>query len=87
MRINKDGKRERQMYDLAADVISKGEYSGPTYACRYHKACLFCDNCDIVWDYTNGPYMFTCDAGKNCDEQEHNIYEDCDCFVDYEEVN
>lgn len=40
------------------------------------KCCLFCKHCDdIVWDYTNGPYMVHCDkemdynkgfAGKCC---------------------
>lgn len=26
------------------------------------RACLFCKKCrDLIWDYTNGPYMFFCD--------------------------
>ena len=39
------------------------------------KCCVICShNTDIFYDYTNGPYMFSCniqdgddrDAGKNC---------------------
>lgn len=27
--------------------------------------CVFCRHCtDIFYDYTNGPYMFMCDLGK-----------------------
>lgn len=37
--------------------------NGRTYL-AHPKACLFCDNCtNIVFDYTNGPYMAMCDIG------------------------
>ena len=30
----------------------------------HKKSCLFCSHCsDVVWDFTNGPYMITCDLG------------------------
>ena len=30
--------------------------------------CVFCEHCtDIFYDYTNGPYMFICDIGKEYD--------------------
>lgn len=39
------------------------------YECEYYKlaahprSCFFCQHCiDIFFDYTNGPYMFICDA-------------------------
>jgi hypothetical protein len=35
--------------------------NGRTYA-AHQKSCIFCRHCDIIWDYTNGPYMFTCSA-------------------------
>ena len=31
--------------------------------------CYFCKNCtDIWWDYSNGPYMFSCDKEQEVDE-------------------
>lgn len=45
------------------------------YKCKYltvvvpARSCLFCGNCtDVIWDYTNGPYMFLCDIGKDTRE-------------------
>ena len=39
------------------------------YRCDYYSvmapstSCLFCKSCtDVFWDFTNGPYMFLCDA-------------------------
>lgn len=33
---------------------------------KYHcpdKCCLTCGHCtDVFWDYTNGPYMVTCEV-------------------------
>lgn len=38
-------------------------YEGAGYTVKAHpKSCFFCDHLtDIYWDYTNGPYMFTCE--------------------------
>ena len=40
------------------------------YECEFYsvmaheRSCLFCEHCsDVFWDYSNGPYMFLCDAG------------------------
>ena len=42
------------------------------YECEFYRvmaparSCLFCEHCmDVFWDYTNGPYMFFCDAGDD----------------------
>lgn len=36
--------------------------------------CVFCKNCGhILYDYTNGPYMFMCDLG-------YDSYETCNNF-------
>ncbi len=42
------------------------------YECEYYsvdapaRSCLFCEHCtDVFWDYTNGPYMFLCDANAD----------------------
>lgn len=42
--------------------------------------CIFCkNNTDIIYDYTNGPYCFFCELGKNykngCDSFEFDGYE------------
>ena len=38
--------------------------NGRTY-CAKENSCIFCAHCtDIFWDYTNGPYMFICDADR-----------------------
>ena len=40
------------------------------------KHCAFCGNCtDIFFDYTNGPYMFSCDLG--CES-----WETCGNFIE-----
>lgn len=38
------------------------EYKCEYYSIKAHpRSCFFCDNClDILFDYTNGPYMFIC---------------------------
>jgi hypothetical protein len=28
----------------------------------FNHSCVFCEHCDLFWDYTNGPYMFLCDV-------------------------
>ena len=36
--------------------------------------CVFCEQCNhMLYDYTNGPYMFTCDL-------EYDSYETCNSF-------
>jgi len=37
------------------------------YTVRAHKhSCFFCSHCtDIFYDYTNGPYLFICDIGRD----------------------
>lgn len=51
------------------------------YECEYYTCmapcnhCLFCKHCtDVFFDYSNGPYLFICELGKN--------YGEC---VDFEE--
>ena len=40
------------------------------------KSCLTCKYCiDVIWDYTNGPYMTICGISKN-DINTCNSYED-----------
>ena len=37
--------------------------------------CAFCVNCtDIFWDYTHGPYMFSCSIGMTA------FNDTCSCF-------
>ena len=32
-------------------------------------SCFFCKNCaHILWDYTNGPYLWMCDVVESIDE-------------------
>ena len=54
-------------------------YAGESWWCP-PKCCVFCDNCnDIVWDYTNGPYLCFCDL--DMDPNESGGYEGkCDSF-------
>lgn len=33
------------------------------------QVCLICEYCsDVFYDATNGPYLFICDKGLDCDE-------------------
>lgn len=54
------------------------------------RACLFCKKCrDLIWDYTNGPYMFFCDKDVDGEKDltEKGAIGKCDIFEeDYEEV-
>jgi hypothetical protein len=43
----------------------------------FKNACVFCEHCDVFWDYTNGPYMFLCDADRNT---EHGLSGQCEMF-------
>ena len=46
------------------------EYECEEYKCYAHpRACLFCDLCtDVIFDYTNGPYMFICVKSHDTDK-------------------
>ena len=60
---------EKRLYEL--------EETGTVYEMP-EKHCVFCKHCtDIFYDYTNGPYGFTCD--KNID---HDGEFSCDSFED-----
>lgn len=56
------------------DYIPKGytifnlRAAGKKYVVR-KKSCLLCKYCvDIVWDYTNGPYMVSCEKRKDTEK-------------------
>jgi hypothetical protein len=55
------------------------------------KSCLFCRKCnDIIWDYTNGPYSFSCEEDVNCEKEftEHGAIGECEYFEEnYEEID
>lgn len=67
-----------------------------TYICHAEKDCALCKHCyDVVWDYTNGPYMFICDVGEPsedkhyCDkfeEEENPIYGDPNKCISDEDI-
>ena len=63
------------------EAIQKGfkEFIGEGYTVMAHpKSCFFCKNCiEILYDFTNGPYMFFCDKIDNPDEGLKGI---CDKF-------
>ena len=44
----------------------------------FKKSCVFCENCDLFWDYTNGPYMFLCRV--NGDPEEKGLSGECELF-------
>ena len=42
--------------------------NGKCYQARYN-SCLFCSRCtDLLYDYTNGPYLFICADGLDTSE-------------------
>lgn len=43
----------------------------------FKNSCVFCEHCDIVWDYTNGPYLFLCDEYCNI---EYGLMGQCEAF-------
>ena len=56
---------------------------GPGLTLNVHndKDCLFCSNCIVFWDYTNGPYMLFCDLGRNeCSEATTSEEHTCKLF-------
>ena len=59
------------------------------YECEFYsvdahpRSCLFCAHCtDVFWDYTNGPYMFFCDADG---DTESGMSGECDSFIEESE--
>lgn len=66
------------------------------YICHAEKDCALCKHCyDVLWDYTNGPYMFICDVGETsedkhyCDkfeEKENPVYGDPDMYLSDEDI-
>lgn len=51
----------------------------------FKNSCVFCEHCDVFWDYTNGPYLFLCDADCNT---EHGLSGQCEIFKELkQEVN
>jgi hypothetical protein len=55
------------------------------------KSCLFCRKCcDIIWDYTNGPYCFLCKEDTNGEKEliESGAIGECEYFEEnYEEID
>ena len=31
-------------------------------------SCPLCDKCELLWDYTNGPYAILCTEGKETED-------------------
>lgn len=58
---------------------------GPQVWCP-DKSCVFCNNCtNVLFDYTNGPYMFFCEKAIDKDgvmdvEKMGGIYGKCESF-------
>ncbi len=58
-----------------SELVGRGFYEWQCmreYKCEFYRvmapvrSCLFCEHCtDVIFDYTHGPYMFTCVA--DCD--------------------
>ena len=77
--LHEHGKVEEPPHALLQEVWRKGEGRGVSslreYRCEYYTVmapptcCLFCDHCtDVFWDFSNGPYMFLCNAGMDTDD-------------------
>ena len=56
------------------------------YECEYYsvdapaRSCLFSAHCtDVFWDYSNGPYMFLCDADADV---ERGAVGECSVFAE-----
>ncbi len=51
----------------------------------HKRSCFFCEYCpDIIYDYTNGPYMFFCTKGIDWDEADA-MHGNCAGFIEDEE--
>ena len=59
---------------------------GITLNVKNDKDCILCKHCDCIWDYTNGPYMFSCDLDRpECSEAETPEQHTCEMFEEQEE--
>lgn len=48
----------------------------------FKNSCVFCEHCDVFWDYTNGPYLFLCNADCNT---EHGLSGQCEIFKELQQ--
>lgn len=39
-------------------------FPGLTINVHNDRDCIFCEHCEVFWDYTNGPYMFICNKER-----------------------
>jgi hypothetical protein len=54
---------------------------GMTINVKNDKDCIFCKHCDVIWDYTNGPYCFFCDLNRaECSEAKTPAEHTCELF-------
>lgn len=54
---------------------------GLTLTVHNDRDCIFCTQCHVFWDYTNGPYMFICDKDRpECNEAETSEEHTCELF-------
>lgn len=44
------------------------------------KDCIFCNNCCVFWDFSNGPYMFICDKGRDAVNNIKSDERSCELF-------
>lgn len=75
----------REMFEFYGFPVNRGGFA----CCPFHgektpscKVCVFCDHCNVFWDYTNGPYLFLCDADCNT---EHGLSGQCEIFKELEQ--
>lgn len=56
-------------------------FPGLTLNVKNDKDCIFCEHCDVFWDYANGPYMFLCDLARpECSEAKSPEEHTCEKF-------
>lgn len=61
-------------------------FPGLTLSVKNDKDCIFCKHCSCVWDYTNGPYMFSCDKDRpECSEAKCSEEHTCELFEEEKE--
>ena len=61
-------------------------FPGLTIKVKNDKDCIFCKHCHCFWDYTNGPYMFSCDLDRpECGEAKTPEEHTCDKFYEEED--
>ena len=83
--------REKQLKDgriikQRTYTINDTPFGQPRFWCP-EKSCVFCKNCtDVIWDYTNGPYMFFCEKDPLAEREltEKGYAGECEEFEDDE---